>query len=62
MPRQHCASFPDTAQEKSQANIEQKDKTVRNILSQLDNIAQGFYLCIVVPKVLRQHWTGFFPI
>ena len=27
--------------------------------SLLDNIAQGFYLCNVVPRVLRQHCTGF---
>ena len=31
------------------------------VWSLLDNIAQGFYLCCnVVPRVLRQHWTGFF--
>ena len=28
----------------------------------LENIAQGFYLCSVVPRELRQHWTGFFPV
>ena len=28
----------------------------------LDNIAQGFYLCSIVPRELRQHWTGFFPV
>ena len=28
----------------------------------LSNIAQGFYLCNVVPRVLRQHWTGFFSV
>ena len=22
----------------------------------------NFYLCNVVPRVLRQHWTGFFPV
>ena len=27
-----------------------------------DNIAQGFYLCNVVARVLRQHCTGFFLI
>ena len=30
-------------------------------MSLLANITQGFYLCNVVPRVLRQHWTGFFP-
>ena len=30
MPHQHCTSFPDIAQEKSRANIEQKDKIVQN--------------------------------
>ena len=30
MPRQHCTHFPGIAQEESQANIEQKDKIVRN--------------------------------
>ena len=30
MPRQHRTSFPDIAQETSRANIEQKDKIVRN--------------------------------
>ena len=28
MQRQHCTNFPDIAQEKSRANIEQKDKFV----------------------------------
>ena len=28
----------------------------------LNNAAQGFCLCNVVPKVLRQHWTVFFPV
>ena len=28
-------------------------------LSLLD-ITQAFYLCNIVPRVLRQHWTGFF--
>ena len=27
----------------------------------LDNIVQGSYLYNVVPKVLRQHWSRFFP-
>ena len=31
------------------------------VWSFLGNIAQGFYLCNVVPRVLRQHWTEFFP-
>ena len=31
MQHQHCKNFPDIAQWKSQANIEQKDKIVRNI-------------------------------
>ena len=35
MPRQHRASFPDIAQEKSLANIEQKDKIVRNSFNNL---------------------------
>ena len=26
----------------------------------LENIAQGFYLCNIVPRVLRQDWTKFF--
>ena len=30
MPRQHCTNLHDIAQEKSRANIEQKDKIVRN--------------------------------
>ena len=30
MQRQHCINFTDIAQEKAWANIEQKDKTVRN--------------------------------
>ena len=29
------------------------------VWSLLGNIAQGFYLCNVVPRILRQHWTGF---
>ena len=41
-------------------------KTILNLcnvaLSQLDNIAQGFYLCNVGSRVLRRHWTGFFPV
>ena len=32
MPHQHCTNFPDIAQEEYRANIEQKDKTVRNRL------------------------------
>ena len=31
MPRKHCRNFPDIAQEKSRANIEQKDKILRNM-------------------------------
>ena len=31
MPRQHYTNFPDITQEESRANIEQKDKIVRNI-------------------------------
>ena len=30
MPHQHYTNFPDIAQEKSRANIEQKDKIVRS--------------------------------
>ena len=30
MTRQHCTNFPNIAQEKSRANIGQKDKIVRN--------------------------------
>ena len=30
MPHQYCTSFPDIAQEKSRAKIEQKDKIVGN--------------------------------
>ena len=30
MPWQYCTNFPDIAQEKPRANIEQKDKIVRN--------------------------------
>ena len=33
MPRQPYSNFPDIAQEKSRANIEQKDKIVRNRIS-----------------------------
>ena len=32
------------------------------VWSLFDNIAQGFYLYHVVSKVLRQHWTRFFPV
>ena len=32
---QHCTNFPDIAQEKSWANIEQKDKTLRNSVTSL---------------------------
>ena len=32
------------------------------VLSQLDNIAQGFYLCNVVRRVLGQHGTRFFHV
>ena len=32
MPLQHWTNFPNIAQERSQANIEQKDKIVRNNL------------------------------
>ena len=32
------------------------------VWSLLDNIAQGFYLYNFVPRVLRQYWTGFFPV
>ena len=28
----------------------------------LVNIVQGFYLCSVVPRVLRQHWTVYFAV
>ena len=28
----------------------------------LGNIAQSFYLCNVVPRVLRQHWTEFYHV
>ena len=30
MSRQHCSNLADIAKEKSQANIEEKDKIVRN--------------------------------
>ena len=30
--------------------------------SLLDNIAQSFYLCNVVPRLLRQHWTRSVPV
>ena len=30
MLHRHCTNFPDIAQEKSRANIEQKDKVVGN--------------------------------
>ena len=30
MPRQHYTNFPEIAQEKSGANIEQRDRIVRN--------------------------------
>ena len=30
------------------------------VCSLLGNIVQSFYWCNVVPRVLRQHWTGFF--
>ena len=32
------------------------------VWSQLDSIAQSVYLCNVVPRVLRQHWTGFLSV
>ena len=32
------------------------------VQSQLDNIAQSFYLCTVVPRVFRQTSTGLFPV
>ena len=32
MQLQHCTNFLDIAREKSQANIEQKDKIVQNII------------------------------
>ena len=32
------------------------------VWSLLDNIAQGFYLYNVVPRVLRHHWTRFLPV
>ena len=35
MPHQYCTSFPDIAQEKSRAKIEQKDKIVQNFFFQL---------------------------
>ena len=38
MWRQNCTSFPDIAQEKSRANIEQKDKIVRNNPNDTENI------------------------
>ena len=48
IPRQHCTNFTDIAQEKSGANIEQKDKIARNksIKSpRLDNIRAEMIKC-----------------
>ena len=43
-------------------NITEQNCFMCNVVwSLLDNIAQGFYLCNVVPRVLRQHWTKLFP-
>ena len=36
---------------------------LRNVVwSLLDNIVQGFYLCDVIPRVLKEHWTILFPV
>ena len=36
---------------------------LRNVLCRLlDNNASGVNLCNVFPRVLRQHWTRFFPV
>ena len=48
MPHQHCTNFPDIAQEKSWANIEQKDKIVRN-----SNKYRIYELSHELPKDLR---------
>ena len=32
-----------------------------NVVWSLMGTTQGFDICNVVPRVLRQHWTGFFP-
>ena len=36
--------------------------TLLNRIFSCGMFSQGFYLYNVVPKVLRQHWTGFFPL
>ena len=41
-------------------NVEQHLSMCIVVWNLLGNIAQCFYLCNVVPGVLRQHWTKFF--
>ena len=59
---QHCTRFlPVQCCPKSiKATLNRIFSCAMLFWSLLDNIAQGFYLCNVAPRVLRQHWTGFF--
>ena len=43
MARQQCTNFPDIAQEESQANIEQKEKIVRIMLTKTWLVVSIFY-------------------
>ena len=59
MPRQHCTNFPDIAQEKSRANIEQKDKIGQNItklpvLSVFMAVFFSYTLKLLGPQHIRE--------
>ena len=62
MPRQHWKNLPDIAQDKSRANIEQKDKIVQNIstenhLKELPNYKRKLFLS--PPKNRRKYSQHF---
>ena len=61
---QHCTKFlPVQCCPKSIRTTLNRIFFLCNVVwSLLDNIAQSLYLRNVVPRVLRQHWTGFFPM
>ena len=43
-------------------SIKTRLNSIFSVSSLLDHISQGFYLCNVVPRVLRQHWTVLCPV
>ena len=59
MPRQHCTNFPEIAQEKSRANIEQKDKIVRNTDSADRNAVLTTDFCFECTDIIRFNFINF---